>query len=157
MKTNRFACVLLSLLALFALSCAESGGPILVDAQWNLTCPSDGAGCGSLAEETCLGPVGQREIIGELGQAACNGDPIVAVCEAVRRADGTRSVTIEADVGGEFAFELRGATIDQDGAVEEAACNITIVEDGLPYDIGACGTKPPSMAPAPSMVCFGPW
>jgi hypothetical protein len=148
MKMIRFMCVLLPL---FALSCADSGGPILVDAQWNLTCPSGGAGCGSLAPETCLGVAGQRAIVGERGQPACNGDPILAVCEAVQRADGTRNVKLEAEVGGGFAFLLSGATIDAgEGIVEQTACNVTIIEDGLPYDYGAsgafnCGTEAPSM------------
>ena len=137
-------CVLLPVLAL---SCAESGGPVLVDAEWNLTCPAaGGVGCGSLAEETCLGVVGQRAIVGEHRQLACTGDPIVAICEAVERPDGTRIVSLEADVGGKFAFELRGATIDAgEGDVEPTGCNVRIIEDQLSYDIGACGTKPPSM------------
>lgn len=55
-------------------------------------------------------------------------------------------VTLEADVGGNFAFELRGATVDTgNGTVEPSACNVTIIEDGLPYDIGACGMDPPSI------------
>jgi hypothetical protein len=144
MKMSRFMCVLLPL---FALSCAESGGPVLVDAEWNLTCPSaGGAGCGSLAQETCLGVVGQRAIVGEHRQPACTDDPIIAICEAVQKPDGTRIVSLEADVGGKFAFELRGATIDAgDDIVEQTACSVTIIEDQLPYDIGACGTEPPSM------------
>jgi hypothetical protein len=141
---TRLMCVVLPLLAL---SCADSGGPVSVDAQWNLTCPSGGAaGCGALAEETCLGSVGQRAIVGEYRETACTGDPIIAICEAVERPDGTRIVTLEADVGGNFAFELRGATIDiGDGSVQQSACNVTIIEDGLPYDIGGCGSEPPSI------------
>jgi hypothetical protein len=140
---NRLMC---ALPALLALSCAESGGPVLVDAHWNLTCPSGGAaGCGTLAQETCLGAVGQREIVGEYRQAACTGDPIIAICEAVQRADGTRSITLEANVGNDFAFELRGATIDTGDVVQQTACNVTIIEDQVPYDIGTCGEDAPSM------------
>jgi len=144
MKMTRVLC---SALALFALSCAD-GGPVTVDAQWNLTCPSGGAaGCGALAEETCLGNVGQRAIVGEFRQTACTGDPIIAVCEAVQRSDGARVVTLEADVGGEFGFQLRGAKIDAgDGSLPPPACNVEITEDGLAYDIGTCGTEPPSVA-----------
>ena len=143
MKTSRLMCVLLPVLAL---SCAESGGPVLVDAEWNLTCPRDTeVDCGSLAPETCLGTAGNRTIVGEHGQLACNGDPIIAICEAVQRADGTRIVTLEANVGDEFAFELRGATIDTDGMVEQAACSVTIIEDQVAYDIGGCGQEEPSM------------
>jgi hypothetical protein len=142
MKMSRLMCVLVSVLAL---SCADSGGPVLVDAQWNLTCPADtGVGCGALAPQTCLGTVGQRAIVGEHRQELC-GYPIVAICEAVQRADGTRIVTLEANIANTFAFELRGATIDAEGVVEQTACNVAIIEDGLPYDIGACGTEPPSM------------
>jgi hypothetical protein len=143
MKMSRLMCVLVSVLAL---SCADSGGPVLVDAQWNLTCPADtGVGCGALAPQTCLGTVGQRAIVGEHRQPACTGDPIVAVCEAVQRADGTSIVTLEANIANTFAFELRGATIDADGVVERTACNVAIIEDQVSYDIGACGVDPPSM------------
>ena len=140
---SRLMCVLVSVLAL---SCADSGGPVLVDAQWNLTCPADnGVDCGSLAPQTCLGTVGQRAIVGEHRQPACTGDPIVAVCEAVQRADGTRIVTLEANIANTFAFELRGATIDADGVVEQTACNVAIIEDQVSYDIGGCGRAAPSM------------
>jgi hypothetical protein len=144
MKTSRYMWVLVPL---FALSCAESGGPVSVDAEWNLTCPaSGGAGCGALAEETCLGIVGQRSIVGTHRQPACTGDPIVAICEAVQNSDGTRDVFLETEVGGDFGFQLRGATIDAgDGVVEQTACNVTVIEDGLSYNIGGCGTEPPSM------------
>jgi hypothetical protein len=143
MKMSRLMCVLVSVLAL---SCADSGGPVLVDAQWNLTCPADtGVGCGALAPQTCLGTVGQRAIVGEHRQPACTGDPIVAVCEAVQRADGTRIVTLEANIANTFAFELRGATIDAEGVVEQTACNVAIIEDQVSYDIGGCGQAAPSM------------
>jgi hypothetical protein len=144
MKMSRLTCVLLSMAAL---SCAESGGPVLVDASWNLTCPADTeVDCGALAPDTCLGMVGQRAIVGEHRQAACTGDPIIAICEAVQRADGTRIVTLEANVGDKFAFEFRGATIDTGGVVEQAACNVTIIEDQVSYSIGGCGEEAPSMA-----------
>jgi hypothetical protein len=144
MKTSRLMCLLLSVLAL---SCAESGGPVYVDAEWNLTCPADTAvACPGESAKTCLGTGGQRAIVGEHRQQACTGDPIIAICEAVQRADGTRIVTLEADVGAAYAFELRGAIIDSgDGIVEQTACNVTVIEEGLPYDIGKCGTEPPSM------------
>ena len=46
--------------ALLALSCAGNEGTVAVDAQWNLTCPSESSvDCGSLGE-TCLGAIGQR-------------------------------------------------------------------------------------------------
>ena len=144
MKTSRLMCLLLPALAL---SCAESGGPVYVDAQWNLTCPADSAvDCPGESTKSCLGTAGQRAIVGEHRQPACTGDPIIAICEAVQRADGTRIVSLQAEVGNAYTFELRGATIDSgDGIVEQTACNVTIIEDGLPYDIGACGTEPPSM------------
>lgn len=144
MKMCRYLCVLVPL---FALSCAESGGPVSVNAEWNLTCPGGGgAGCGALAEETCLGVVGQRAIVGAHRQPACTGDPIIAICEAVQNADGTRDVFLETEVGGDFALQLRGATLDTgDGVVQETACNVTIIEDGLPYDVGACGRETPSI------------
>jgi hypothetical protein len=120
--------------------------PVAVDAEWNLTCPAGSAvDCGALVPNTCLGVVGQRSIVGEHGQLACTGDPIVAVCEVVERIDGMRTVTLEANVGDKFAFELRGATIDADGSVEQTACNVTIIEDQVSYDIGACGQDAPSM------------
>jgi hypothetical protein len=138
-------------LCLFALclsiSCAESAEMASVDATWNLTCPIDSAvGCGSLAEDTCLGDAGQRTIAGERGSTACDGEPLVASCEAIERSNGTRVIFLEASIGSDFAFELRGATVDAgDGSVEASACTVTIVEDGLPYDVGSCGTEPPSM------------
>jgi hypothetical protein len=140
MKRSRFMCVLVSLLAV---SCADSGGPVGVDAQWSLTCPDD-VGCTTPAE-TCLGQGNQRAIVGQNGQGTCTDDPIIASCEAVER-DGTRLVFLEANVGDAFAFELRGARIDPGGA-EETACAVTIVESGDAYGrmLGACGEDPPSM------------
>lgn len=144
MKMSRMMCVLLPVLAL---SCAESGGPVTVDAQWNLTCPADTeVDCGTLAQKTCLGTAGQREIIGEHRQSTCVGDPIIAICEAVQRADGKRIVSLEANIGEKFAFDLQGATVDIDGNVEQTACNITIIEDQVPYNVGGCGQDEPSMA-----------
>ena len=128
------------------MSCAGSGGPVSVDAEWNLTCPADSAvECGSLAQKTCLGSVGQRAIVAENGQTACTGDPVQVICEVVERANGSRTVTLKANVGSEFSLELLGATVDTGGVVEQTACNVTIFEDGLAYDTGACGTDPPSM------------
>ena len=133
--------------AALLVSCASSEGAVFVDAQYNLTCPADTAvDCGSLAQQTCLGAVGQRALIGGHGQASCTGDPIIAVCEAVPRSDGSRTVTLEASVDGRFAFELRGATVSNGTMVEQTACNVTIIEDQVPYDVGGCGAEPPSMA-----------
>lgn len=147
MKISRLACLLLSVLAL---SCAGSGGPVVVDAQWNLSCPSGGAAdCGSLAQQTCLGDVGLRTIVGQHGETACTGDQIIAICEAVDRSDGTTDITLEANVdrnGGvtpRFALELSAKVDRSDDSVER--CNVTIIEDEVPYDIGACGEGPPTM------------
>ncbi|MGB9339999.1 MAG: hypothetical protein WCB63_12210, partial [Polyangiales bacterium] len=114
-KISRIACLLLSVLAI---SCAEDGAAVLVDAQWNLTCPADSeVDCGALAPQSCLGTVGQRTIIGAHGQTACTGDAILAVCESVDRADGTRNILIEVNVDRgngsfpSFAFEL-GARVN---------------------------------------------
>jgi hypothetical protein len=137
--------VLCALLPLLALSCADSGGPVAVDARWNLSCPSSGVGCGSWAQETCIGNGGQREIVGEHGQAVCDGDQVIAHCVAVEQSDGTTKLTLEANIGDKFAFELRGATVDSGGSVEQTACNVTIIEDEVPYDVGACGQEPPSV------------
>jgi len=140
---SRSICALLPLLAL---SCADGNGPLYVDVEYNLTCPSSGgADCGSLAE-TCLGDFGNRTIVGAFGEVACTGDPIIATCEAVERADGSTSITLEADLGGKFAFELRGATIESGGSsIQGVACNVAITEDEVRYNIGACGAAPPSM------------
>lgn len=134
---------------MLALSCADSGGPVVVDAQWNLSCPSgSSAGCGSWAVDSCISAdnqPNQRAIVGEHGQPECD-DRIIAICEAVQRSDGTRNVTLEANVGNQFAFELRGATLeDGSGLVQQTACNVTIIEDEVPYDIGTCGAEPPSL------------
>ena len=136
--------LLCGVLPLLALSCADSGGSVVVDAQWNLSCPSSGADCGSMSPLTCLGAGGQREIVGGHRQTACTGDPIIAICEAVERSDG-RFISIVANVGDKFAFEL-GAKIVSDGSVEESSCNVTIIEDEVPYDVGTCGDEEPSMA-----------
>ena len=146
MKMSRLMCALLPLLAL---SCADSGGPVLVDAQWKLTCSPAGMGCESLAE-TCLGDVGQRAIVGEHGQTACTGDSIIATCAVVERSDGMRDISIETNVDRNdrgvprYAFDIGVRVGPGDGSVD--GCNVTIIEDQLPYDIGACGTEPPSMA-----------
>ncbi len=143
----KYVHILGALALLSAASCAESSNSVTVDAEWNLICPAGNeVGCGSLAEETCLGDVGQRAIMGARGETSCTGEPIVAACEAVERSNGMRVVFLEASVGGDFAFELTGATVDPgDGSMEATACNVTIVEDGLPYDVGSCGEDPPSM------------
>ena len=147
MKNSRLMCALLPVLLL---SCAESGGPTLVDAEWNLTCPADsGVGCPGAPAETCLGVGGQRAIVGEHRQLACTGDPIIAICEAVQRADGTRIVTLEANVADDFAFELRAATVETgDGLVEQTDCYVTIIEDQTSYGgstLGRCGEDDISM------------
>lgn len=148
MNTGRLACLLSSVLAL---SCAGDGGPVFVDAQWNLTCPADTeVDCGTLAEQTCLGSVGQRTILGLHGEQACTGDAILAVCESVDRADGTRNISLEVNVDRgnrsfpKFAFELGARVNAVDDSVE--SCKVTIFEDEVPYDItGVCGEEPPSM------------
>lgn len=148
MNTSRLVGLLLSVLAL---SCAQDGGPVFVDAQWNLTCPADTeVGCGSLAAESCLGSVGQRTILGEHGEVACTGDAILAICESVDRADGTRSILLEVNVDRgnrsfpKFAFELEARINATNDSAE--SCNVTITENEVPYDIGECGDEPPSMA-----------
>lgn len=138
---------------MLVLSCAESEGPVLVDAEWNLSCPSGGqVGCASWAQETCIGNGGQRAIVGEHGQPECD-DQIVAICEAVRRADGMRDVTIEANVdrnqgsSPRFAFRLEVKIDTSDDSVD--LCKLTITEDGSSYgaidELGACGTEEPSI------------
>jgi len=139
MRISRSSCLLA---ALFALSCAESSGTVAVDAMYNLTCPDGSAiDCGSQAD-TCLGPVGQRSIIGSRGDTACNGDMLVVECEAVERPDGRTFISLDANVGNEFAFQLDA--ILGDGSVEDV-CDVTIIEDQAPYDFGVCGADPPSM------------
>ena len=143
----KYSRVLVAMAALLVASCADSGSTASVDAEWNLTCPpGNEVDCGSLAPDTCLGDVGQRAIIGARGETSCTGDPIIAACEAVERSNGMRVVFLEASVGGDFAFELTGATVDPgDGSMQQTACNVTIIEDGLAYDVGTCGEDPPSM------------
>jgi hypothetical protein len=139
-----------ALLPLLLFSCAESEGPVLVDAEWNLTCPADsGVDCPGTPADTCLGDGGLRAIAGEHRQPACNGDPIIAICEAVQRADGTRLVTLEANVADDFALELHAATVETgDGLVEQTECYVTIIEDQTSYGgstLGRCGEDDISM------------
>jgi len=151
MKTSRLACALLPLLAL---SCAESGGPASVDAQWNLTCPvGSDVECPGAPVETCLGEGGERSIQGSHGQISCTGDPIIVICEAVEDSEGARTVTLEANIASRFALELRGASINTSGTVEQTGCRVTIIENELPYEIaqmpsafGNCGQESPSAA-----------
>lgn len=146
MSRTRLVCSLFSVLVL---SCADGGGPVTVDARWNLTCPSSGAvGCGAPAPETCLDDgegIYERAIVGEHGQIACTEEPIIATCEAIERSNGNTSFRLEASVGNDFAFELEALIHTDDGSVSQATCNVTIVEDELPYDIGRCGTDAPSV------------
>lgn len=147
MKMSRLMCVLLPVLAL---SCAETGGPVSVNAEWNLTCPADSlVDCPGVPADTCLGDGGHRAIVGEHRQPACTGDPIRAICEAVQGADGTRLVTLEANVADDFAFELHAETIETgDGLVEQTDCYVTIIEDGTSYGgrtLGRCGEDDISM------------
>lgn len=147
MKNGRLMCGLLPVLLL---SCADSGGPVLVDAEWNLTCPAGGAvDCAGEPAETCLGEGGQRAIVGEHRQPTCNGHSIIAICEAVERADGTRIITLEANVADEFALELHAATIETgDGLVEQTDCYVTIIENQTSYGgstLGRCGEGEISM------------
>jgi hypothetical protein len=138
-------------LSVLVMSCADSGGPVAVDARWNLTCPSTGElGCGAPAPNTCLDDgvgVNERAIVGEHGQMSCTGEPIIATCEAIDRSTGT-SIRLEVSVGDrfpDFAFELEAVIGRDGGLVQPSTCNVTIVEDQLPYDIGTCGTDPPSI------------
>jgi len=140
-------CVLLPVLAL---SCAETGGPVSVNAEWNLTCPADSlVDCPGVPATTCLGDGGHRAIVGEHRQPACTGKPIRAICEAVQGADGTRLVTLEANVDDDFAFELHAETIETgDGLVEQTDCHVTIIEDQTSYGgpaLGRCGEDDISM------------
>lgn len=156
MNISRIACVSTALLAL---SCAEDSGTVSVDAVYNLTCPDGSSvGCGSYATETCLGPVGQRSIVGARGDTACTGDVLDVRCEAVDRPDGRRFIALEAFVGdeeppGNFAFELDA--ILGTGSVEDN-CVVTIIEDGADYGgrvmTGACGTEPPSPPDQPCQL-----
>ena len=143
MRISRLLCLLA---ALFALSCAESGGTVSVDAMYNLTCPDGSAvGCGSLAPDTCLGPVGQRSIVGSRGETTCTGEVLDVRCEALERPDGRTFVALEAYVGDQFAFTLDA--ILGNGSVEDT-CQVTIVEDGADYGgrvTGACGSASPSV------------
>jgi hypothetical protein len=136
------------LFSVLLLSCADGGGSVTVDARWNLTCPSGGqVGCGAPAPETCLNDgtgVNERAIVGEHGQMTCTGEPIITTCEAIDRSNGT-SFRLEANVGDEFAFELGAVIGTDDGSVVQSTCNVKIIEDQLPYDIGPCGTEPPSV------------
>ncbi|MBW2627455.1 MAG: hypothetical protein JRE45_07530 [Deltaproteobacteria bacterium] len=147
MKNGRLMCALLPVLLL---SCADSGGPTLVNAEWKLTCPVDSpVGCSGVPADTCLGDGGQRVIVGEHRQLACTGDPIRAICEAVQGADGTRIVTLEVNVADEFALELHAETIETgDGLVEQTDCHVTIIEDQTSYGgpaLGRCGEDDISM------------
>jgi hypothetical protein len=64
-------------------------------------------------------------------------------CEALRRAEGLTSVLLRASAGDDYELEL-DVLLGNNGTVEDR-CNVTIVEDGLAYDLGACGTEPLSM------------
>jgi hypothetical protein len=132
--------------AALALSCAESGGTVSVEASYNLTCPDGSdAGCGSLAPDTCLGPVGQRSIVGQRGDTACTGEVLDVRCDAVERPDGRRFIALEAYVGDDFAFTL-DAILGTESV--EGTCEVTIIEDGADYGglaTGACGSASPSV------------
>jgi hypothetical protein len=98
--------------------------------------------------ETCLGAGGQRAIVGTRGERACTGDPIIAFCEAVQDVDGTRIVTLEANVGDDFAFELH-AEISETGEGPVTDCDVTIIENQTAYGgmvTGRCGREDMSMA-----------
>jgi hypothetical protein len=140
---------MLALLPALLFSCADSGpGPVAANAQWNLSCPAGGAvGCAGTPAETCLGVGGQRAVVGTHGQRACTGDPIIALCEAVQDADGTRIVTLEANVGDYFAFELH-AEVSETGQGPVTECDVTIIENQTYYGgmvTGRCGTEEISM------------
>ena len=141
MKFTRLLCVLV---ALPVWSCAEDASPVSVDAEWNLSCPDPETfvDCGQPAPETCLGPGGARAIAGGRGETSCDGEGVLVVdCDAVERSDDKTSIALEAAVGG-FALELDAVL--NDGSLD-GFCNVTIVEDGIVYGLGACGTDPPSI------------
>lgn len=146
MKSSRWLCAVLPLLAL---SCADSEGPVIVDASWNLTCPSSSsAECASWAEDTCLGDFGSRTIAGAHGEISCTDEPIIATCEVVER-DELTVINLKASVGG-FAFELKGAAAETaPGAEEQTVCLVTITEEGVDYGrtviLGVCGREEPSV------------
>lgn len=135
------------MLPLLGISCAGEG-PVATDASYNLTCPAAPATCGALAQSTCLGNAGLRDILGVNGEVSCDGEtPVIVICEATQMSDGGLILTLVASVGDQFAFELRGARVDPDGSMVTGSCEITIIEDGLSYggSLGTCGREPPSM------------
>lgn len=135
------------MLPLLGVSCADDG-PVATDVFYNLTCPASPATC-SPPQSTCLGNGGLREILGVNGEvSSCDEEtPVIAICEATRRPDGGLILTLLASVGDRFGFELRGATLDPDGSTVSGACELTIIEDQLPYggSLGTCGAEQPSM------------
>lgn len=153
-KRGRLACLLsLGLL----LSCAQDDSAVFADVQWRLSCPAGGdLGCGSWATDSCIGEGTQRAIVGAHGQAECD-DQIIAICESVTRTGGTEDdITIEVNVdrgGGSsprFALELSAKIDRADDSVE--FCNVTVIEDDVPYDIGECGEDPPAMPQQPCQL-----
>jgi len=137
----------------FSASCADEGGPVATDTAYLLSCPSEtSVPCGAIDQGTCLrpegGPAGARELFGLNGETSCErDDPVLAICEAQETEAGDLLITLEAAVGSQFAFELRGAVVDRDGTNVEGTCQITIVEDSASYggSLGACGSEPPSL------------
>ncbi len=150
----RYVCV--SGAALLA-SCAASDGTVSVDAEYNLTCPAGtGVECGALGN-TCLGPVGQRSLIGADGDESCScadGDesciaaPLDVTCRAVRSGPRTlielgASVVENGALGEIYGIEL---DVILDGDSMER-CNVTIMEDGAAFEFGGC-----VLAPEPTTV-----
>ena len=140
MKFSRLLCIIIAPLVV---SCAQDEGPAAVVADWNLSCPDpDVVGCGSLATETCLGQGGRRTIAGADGDSSCDGEgSLVVACDALKWSDGRTSIALEATVE-DFAFELDAIL---NGESLDDHCNVTIVEDGLDYGFGSCGTEELSM------------
>ena len=123
---------------------------MIVDASWNLSCPSSSsAECASWAEDTCLGQLGARAIVGAHGEMSCNDqDPIIATCEVVER-DQLTVINLKVSVG-DFGFELVGAAAEEsEGAEADSVCIVTITEDGAEYGrtvmLGSCRREPPSV------------
>jgi hypothetical protein len=138
-------------------SCASGDGTVSVDAEYNLRCPAGtGVECGALGD-TCLGPFGQRTLIGADGDESCScpeGDesctsaPLDVTCRAIRSGERIlielgASVVENGALGEIYGLEL-DVILDADSMER---CNVTIIEDGAAFEFGGC-----VFAPEPTTV-----
>jgi hypothetical protein len=118
-------------LVLLLAACGDDGVGLFADAQWQVRCPRDLAGCSRDGEDVDV--------------FASAGDDGVTISCQVDESGDTRFVRFNLAQGGRRLSIDGIETSASGGAVVGTGCTVTVVDDSTTY-VGRCGTNPPSAA-----------